>query len=372
MGDEAILQALIRQQGFALFESLGARTFRLVAEPPDFWHDLPGVVHETATPVKLGDQFPFLDQFLTEAERIWASRSDTCAESGFWVERGISGRELALEARALWLARTPVLAIQNSQESYERQVWLLQKARDSVLIQEGLSRDIQNNEVLLYCIMHELVQPLTVMRACLTLLSVKEKFPPSLAGAVEAAERQSQRQAEMIRAILEAFSAELGASQAIEEDAVKAPDLARCEEAVVETFKNAFAEQHVRLELDSGVDLSRTWRVRGDEPHLLRILGNLVGNALRYSPPESTVKLGVRDESEFVYAFVDDAGPGVPEGETADGFFVMFEKSKEKHEGKAGLGLYFCKITIERWGGAIGCLTRPTGGARFWFRLPRV
>ena len=124
MGDEAISHALIRQQGFALFESLGARTFRLVAEPPDFWHDLPGVVHETATPVKLGDQFPFLDQFLTEAERIWASRSDTCAESGFWVERGISGRELALEARALWLAGTPVLAIQNSQESYERQVWL--------------------------------------------------------------------------------------------------------------------------------------------------------------------------------------------------------------------------------------------------------
>jgi signal transduction histidine kinase len=372
MGNEAISQALIRQQGFALFEYLGDRTFRLVAEPPDFWHDLPGVGHATETPIKLGDQFPFLDQFLIEAERIWASRSDTCAESGFWIEKSISGRELALEARALWLVGTPILALQNSQEGYKREVWLQQKARDSVLIQERLLREIENKEILLHCVAHDLVQPLAVLRACLTLLSVEEKFSPSLKLAVEAAERQCRRQEEVIRGILEAFSAELGARQAIEEDPEKAPDLARCERIVVGTFRNAFAEQHVRLELDSEVDLSRIWRVRGDEAHLLRVFGNLVENALRRTPPESTVKLSVRDEGEFLYAFVDDAGPEVPESESAEGLFAISGKSKEEHEGKAELGLYFCKITIERWGGAIGCLTLSTGGARFWFRLPRV
>ncbi|MGH9602410.1 MAG: ATP-binding protein [Terriglobales bacterium] len=40
--------------------------------------------------------------------------------------------------------------------------------------------------------------------------------------------------------------------------------------------------------------------------------------------------------------------------------------------GKAGLGLYFCKMMVERWGGTIGCESIPTGGALFWFRLPRV
>ena len=47
MGDKAIAQALVRQQGFAVFEFLGAGTFCLVGKPADFWHDLPGVVHTT-------------------------------------------------------------------------------------------------------------------------------------------------------------------------------------------------------------------------------------------------------------------------------------------------------------------------------------
>jgi len=372
MGDRAIAQALVRRQGFAVFEFLGAATFCLVGKPADFWHDLPGVVHTTGTPVKFGDRFPFLDSFLNEAEKIWASRSDQCADSGFWIEKGISGRELALEARALWLARIPVLTIQNPQESYDREVRLKQKARESILAHQRVFREIEEKEVLLHTIVHDLVQPLTVMRAGLALISLKQKLPSSLERAVAAAQRQSQIQEEMIRAILKAFSSEMEARRAIEEDPAKAPDLARCAETVVGEFEPVFAERHVRLELDSGVDLSRTWRVTGDEPHLLRIFGNLVENALRHSPPESTVKLGVKDEGEFLYAFVDDAGPGLPEGESADGLFAMFDKSKKKQKGKAGLGLFFCKITIERWGGTIGCLTRPTGGARFWFHLPRV
>jgi hypothetical protein len=49
---------------------------------------------------------------------------------------------------------------------------------------------------------------------------------------------------------------------------------------------------------------------------------------------------------------------------------IKFSQGKDK-SGKAGLGLYFCKITLERWGGSIGYLPRPEGGSRFWFRLPR-
>jgi CheY-like chemotaxis protein len=51
--------------------------------------------------------------------------------------------------------------------------------------------------------------------------------------------------------------------------------------------------------------------------------------------------------------------------------FALFAKGKDK-PGKAGLGLYFCKITVERWGGTIGAETKPKGGTRFWFRLPRA
>ena len=63
-----------------------------------------------------------------------------------------------------------------------------------------------------------------------------------------------------------------------------------------------------------------------------------------------------------VYRAVEDVEP----------FATPARKAKGKGEraGKAGLGLYFCRMTVERWGGTIGCENRPTVGARFWFRLP--
>ena len=63
--------------------------------------------------------------------------------------------------------------------------------------------------------------------------------------------------------------------------------------------------------------------------------------------------------------------PGLPPDQRPDQLFALFSKGKS-HAGKAGLGLYFCKITVERWGGAIGAETRERGGSRFWFRLPRA
>ena len=61
----------------------------------------------------------------------------------------------------------------------------------------------------------------------------------------------------------------------------------------------------------------------------------------------------------------------MPPDQRPDQLFALFSKGKS-HAGKAGLGLYFCKITVERWGGAIGAETRAGGGSRFWFRLPRA
>ncbi len=80
--------------------------------------------------------------------------------------------------------------------------------------------------------------------------------------------------------------------------------------------------------------------------------------------------VGLADEGRYLRAFVEDRGPGLPHGEAASQLFRLFAKGKERG-GKAGIGLYFCRITVERWGGTVGCGPRHGGGARFWFRLPR-
>jgi len=312
-----------------------------------------------------------MDNFIADAEEFWNLRSEGRAESGAWIEKGEDGSEHALEASAVWLAGRKMLLIQNPQRRYDERVQVLQTARDSLLEHEKLLREIQKKEILLHCIVHDLSQPLTAIRGSLSLLRL-QSMAPEFKEVLEIAERQSAKQETMIRGILEAFSAELAAQHAIESDPNKAPDLARCAQKTVEAFETAFRERGARIALAPELDLSREWRVRGEESRLLRIFGNLVENALRHSPAGSTVALGATDDGSFVIGFVDDEGPGLPEDVTATRLFALFAKGKGKRAGKAGLGLYFCKMTVERWGGTIGCENRASVGARFWFRLPRA
>jgi len=191
MSDEPIHAALLRQQGFSIFEFLGDGGFRPVGEPAPFCMDLLGEEEARAETIRLGDKFPFLDNFLVDAEEVWKSPTEERAESGTWIENTEDGRELALEATALWLAGKRVLLVQNPQERFDRQVPVLQTARDSLLEHGKLLREIQKKEILLHCIVHDLSQPLTAMRGCFSSLSL-QPLSPDLKEVVEIAERQSK------------------------------------------------------------------------------------------------------------------------------------------------------------------------------------
>lgn len=371
MSDELLYTTFLEEHRLGLFEYLGQGVFRPIGKIPGFLANILGGQTANAPTLHLGESMPFLDNFVADAEEFWNSSVEGRAESGAWIEKREDGREQALEASALWLAGRKVLLIQNPQQSYDDRVHVLQTARDSLLEHEKLLREIQKKEILLHCIVHDLSQPLTAIRGSLSLLKL-QSMAPEFKEVLEIAERQSEKQETMIRGILEAFSAELAAQQVVQSDPSKAPDLAQCAGKTVEAFRTAFQERGARITLSPDLDLGGVWRVRGEETRLLRIFGNLVENALRHSPAGSTVTLGTIDDDNFVIGFVDDEGPGLPEDATATRLFALFAKGKGERAGKAGLGLYFCKMTVERWGGAIGCENRSAVGARFWFRLPRA
>jgi signal transduction histidine kinase/DNA-binding NarL/FixJ family response regulator len=370
MTSESIASSLLESEGYAAFEYLGDANFQVIGTPSKFWLELVGEAVAPGALFQLADRMPFLESFLPDAAQCWDSEGDGRVESGSWIERVGGGRELALEASAFRIAGKRILLIRNPQKQFAEDVQLLQKARESALGHERLLREIQKKEILLHCVIHDLSQPLSAMRGCFSLLAA-EKLSPKLRGLIEIGQRQSRNQEDLIRGILQAFSAELTAQETIHRDAAHAPDLARCAQEIAKDFSAAFAARGARIEWDAHVDLGRNWQVVGDESRLRRIYTNLVENALRYSPAGSTVTLGVVADGTDLRAYVDDEGPGLPAGESAARLFGLFSKGKEGG-GKAGLGLYFCKITVERWGGAIGCENRPGRGTRFWFRLPRA
>jgi signal transduction histidine kinase len=337
MEDASAYKAILRQQSFAVFEFRGDGVFRLLCEPPDFCVELLGDDVDPGDDLRLGDKFAFLEHFIAEAQAIWDSSSDDSVESGLWVERTSPGRELGLEATAVYVLGQRLLLIQNPQERYDRQLGLMQAARNAALEHERLQREIQKKEILLHCIVHDLSQPLTTMRAALGLLE-RQDLPPRLKQTVETAERESVRQDEMIKGILTAFSADLATGR----DPAKAPDLGQCARKTVEAFADAFLNRGARIELDPALNLSSSWRVPGEESRLLRVYGNLVENALRHCKTDSVVTVGIIDEGRSLRAFVNDDGPGLSD-EQMPRLFTLFGKGPDQDGGKMGLGLYFCR-----------------------------
>jgi signal transduction histidine kinase/CheY-like chemotaxis protein/HPt (histidine-containing phosphotransfer) domain-containing protein len=370
MSPNSIFESFLVSQGYALFESLGDGKFLSVGDCPSWCHDILELTSPTEKPIVLAANSPFLENFLVDAEDFWNSKTEGAVNSGNWIERDKNGREVPLEAFAVSLDSKKILILQNLSAHFAEQQQWFQTARDSLLAHEQLLSEIQKKEILLHCIVHDLSQPLTAITGCFNLLRL-EKLPPAIEKYVEAGQRESQRQESMIRGILSAFSGDLMSQQASGHSGGAVPDLSVCARQALEEFSSAFKDKDIRLRFAPPLNDSTDWRVAADAPRLDRIFGNLLENTLRYGPPKSTVTIGVEDQDGFVLAFVDDEGPGLPKDLPTNQLFALFSKGKS-HSGKAGLGLYFCKITVERWGGTIGAETRAQGGSRFWFRLPRA
>jgi signal transduction histidine kinase/CheY-like chemotaxis protein/HPt (histidine-containing phosphotransfer) domain-containing protein len=375
MAGTSLFEILLASQGHALFEHLGEGMFRPIGAYSDWCKRIWGEAAAAGgDSLRLADAAPFLENFLVDAAAFWDSHTEGSLQSGNWIEHTSEGDEIPLEASAVSLDGKSLLIVRNLSHTFAEQQQLYQTARDSLLEHEKLIREIQKKEILLHCIIHDLTQPLTAMTGCFDLLSA-EKLPDRVTNYVKIGHRESQRQEQMIRGILEAFSADLSAQQAPGSEAPEPPDIASGAAQVVQDLSAAFTARGVQLRLDPNLDPSLNWNVIGDASRIHRIFGNLLENAMRYTPRGKGVTVGMEDQGAFVLAYVDDEGPGLPpadaEGSSAGKLFALFAKGKDR-PGKAGLGLYFCKVTVERWGGTIGAENRAQGGSRFWFRLPRA
>jgi signal transduction histidine kinase len=112
----------------------------------------------------------------------------------------------------------------------------------------------------------------------------------------------------------------------------------------------------------------------GDMTHLQQVLLNLVGNAIKFSPPGSEVVVGVEREGERELRIcVTDNGPGIPPEEQAHVFHRYFRGSKIRDQVDGiGLGLSISKHIIEAHGGRLWVVSEPGRGSSFCFTLKPV
>lgn len=124
-----------------------------------------------------------------------------------------------------------------------------------------------------------------------------------------------------------------------------------------------------RLHLDLRIP-DETFVVNAPPEWLDRLLGVLLDNACKYSPEGGTVTVSVATERNRIALTVDDAGPGIPEGERAL-IFDRFHRATDA-TGGAGLGLAIADAIVRATAGQWRVAAAPAGGARMSVSWPRA
>jgi len=113
--------------------------------------------------------------------------------------------------------------------------------------------------------------------------------------------------------------------------------------------------------------------VNADSYRIVQVFGNLMENALRYTPSGGRIKLSSRFVSDGIEFRVQDSGPGIPEVDLPHIFdrFYRGDKSRSREDGGSGLGLAISKSIIQAHGGQIWAESALNEGTTIVFVLPK-
>jgi PAS domain S-box-containing protein len=222
---------------------------------------------------------------------------------------------------------------------------------------------------------HELRTPLTSLRAALGLLhsGALEKRPEKRTQMIAMALDNCDRLTRLVSGIMDFENVEKGALP-LRQQPLEAIDLLR---RAADIAHSAAAQAHISFRISAA-----PLRVLGDEERLLQVIGELIENAIKFSPAETTIHLIAQspaptgqpapDSGQLVEFIVEDQGRGI-EPEKLEKIFARFQQgdaSDSRALGGTGLGLALCRAIIEQHGGRIRAESSPGHGSRFLFTLP--
>ena len=139
--------------------------------------------------------------------------------------------------------------------------------------------------------------------------------------------------------------------------------------SVLDEFQTQAQAKHLAMAVENGGEPVTAWC---DEDRLAQVLRALVDNAVKFSPPRSSVSITVGGDSRIATLAVSDTGPGIPT-EDLPRVFERFHRGRQERASTsgAGLGLSIARELTELMGGSIAASSPDAGGAVFTVRLPR-
>ena len=253
--------------------------------------------------------------------------------------------------------------IEEVEASVRTHLELRRQRRELAASLERLKELEQLRDSLTHMIAHDMRSPLTSIQISLDM--IEPLIPPDNADPEGAATLKDAKACvstilEMIEQMLDVSRMEAGALQ---------PRLERGD--VAETVRLAVEGQRVlagrrRLTFEAGGALGADF----DAGLLRRVVGNLVGNAIKFTAPDGSIRVSAEPRGSLVRIEVSDDGLGIPP-EHHERIFTKFgQVGGKRSRGGTGLGLTFARMAVEAHGGRIGVASEPGRGSTFWLTLP--
>jgi signal transduction histidine kinase len=213
--------------------------------------------------------------------------------------------------------------------------------------------------------------PLTSLRASLGLISsgTLDKRPEKQRQMLDMAIGNSDRLSRLVNEILDFENVEKGRLP-FDRRPVEVVDLLR---RAADVAGNAASQAGIRVRIEAAPA-----RVLADEGRILQVLNELLVNAIKFSPPDTAIRLSAQpfnegaEGSAAVCFTVEDQGRGVAP-EKLERIFERFQQgdaSDSRALGGTGLGLALCRSIVEQHFGRIWAESTPGKGSRFYFTLP--
>jgi PAS domain S-box-containing protein len=226
--------------------------------------------------------------------------------------------------------------------------------------------DEQRKNDFIGMVSHELKTPLTSMNGYIQMLLMKARRSEdnSTVGTLDKANKQVAKMTTIINGFLNVSRLESGKIYIDRRVFDMAGLVIEAEEdflATIATHKVVFAPVAETL-------------VNADRDKIGQVINNFISNAIKYSPPDTTIQVTCVTKDGKVQVSVQDEGDGIGEEDQEKLFERYYRVKTDQNKSIAGfgIGLYLCKEIIDRHKGQIGVRSKVGAGSIFWFTLPVV
>ncbi|MEA2339405.1 MAG: hypothetical protein QOE82_3412 [Thermoanaerobaculia bacterium] len=221
---------------------------------------------------------------------------------------------------------------------------------------------VQAREEVLAIVSHDLRNPLNAVMLAASMLQTSDRIDPDDGEQLEIIDISAKRMQRLIEDLLDVTRLEGGKRLPIE------PAPLDVESLFAETYE-LFRTQAVSSSITLQYRAENVPPVYADRHRVLQVLSNLIGNAMKFTPPGGMITYRAEPLDRSVRITVADNGPGIPKENLGDIFNPYWQAKRTARLG-AGLGLPIAKGIVESHGGKMWVESEPGDGTKFFFTLP--